>query len=147
MKSYRTLRNIVEQQKILTAAPTKTTIQEATRLMKQTRVGALLVVEHGQLVGIFTERDALVRVLAEGRDPTTTLLSDVMTPDPQTMHPDKPFLEALHLMHEGGFRHVPVTDHGKPLGVVSARDALAMEAAELEASIHQREHLRAVIGY
>ena len=143
---YRTLRKMVEQQKILTAAPPKTSVREATRLMKQTQVGALLVVEHGHLVGIFTERDALVRVLAQGLDPETTPLATVMTLNPITVHPDQPFVAALHLMYENGFRHVPVAENGRPLGMVSARDALEREAAEFEATLHQREHLRAILA-
>jgi CBS domain-containing protein len=143
---YRTLRKIVEHQKILTAAPPSTTVREAARLMKKTHVGALLVVEHGRLVGIFTERDALDRVLAEDLNPETTPLAAVMTLDPVTVHPDQPFVSALHLMCEHGFRHVPVAEHGRPLGMVSARDALELEAAELEVALHQREHLRAILA-
>jgi CBS domain-containing protein len=143
---YHTLRKRVEQQKILTAAPPKTSVHEAARLMKKTQVGALLVVENGHLAGIFTERDALVRVLAEGLDPATTPLAAVMTLNPITVHPDQPFVSALHLMHENGFRHVPVVENGRPLGMVSARDALELEAAEFEATLHQREHLRTIMA-
>ncbi|MBL8253964.1 MAG: CBS domain-containing protein [Candidatus Competibacter sp.] len=144
--SYRTLRKMVEHQKMLTAAPPKTSVREAARLMKTTKVGALLVVEHSHLVGIFTERDALVRVLAEGLNPETTLLAEVMTLNPITVHPDQPFVSALHLMYEHGFRHVPVAENNRPLGMVSARDALELEIAEFEASLHQREHLRAIMA-
>lgn len=144
--AYRTLRKIVEHQKMLTAAPPKTSVREAARLMKLTQVGALLVVEHGHLVGIFTERDALIRVLAEGLNPETTALAEVMTLNPITVHPDQPFLSALHLMYENGFRHVPVAEDGRPLGMVSARDALELEAAEFEATMHLREHLRAILA-
>jgi len=144
--AYRTLRKIVEHQKMLTAAPPKTSVREAARLMKLTQVGALLVVEHGHLVGIFTERDALIRVLAEGLNPETTALAEVMTLNPITIHPDQPFVSALHLMYENGFRHVPVAENGRPLGMVSARDALELEAAEFEATLRQREHLRTIMA-
>lgn len=144
--SYRTLRKIVEHQKMLVAAPPKTFVREAARLMKQTQVGALLVVEHGHLVGIFTERDALTRVLAGGLNPEATPLAEVMTPSPITVHPDQSFMTALHLMYENGFRHVPVAENSRPLGMVSARDALEMEAAEFEATLRQREHLRAIMA-
>jgi CBS domain-containing protein len=142
----RKLRKMVEHQKILTAAPPKTSVHEAARLMKQTQVGALLVVENGHLVGIFTERDALVRVLAEGLNPETTPLAAVMTLNPITIHPDQPFVAALHLMYENGFRHVPVAENGRPLGMVSARDALELEAAEFETTLHQREYLRTIMA-
>ncbi|HOB61559.1 MAG TPA: CBS domain-containing protein [Candidatus Competibacteraceae bacterium] len=144
--SNRTLRKLVEHQKMLTAAPPKTSVREASRLMKQTHVGALLVVEHGHLVGIFTERDALVRVLADGLDPDTTPLVEVMTLDPMTAHPDQTFMYALHLMYEHGFRHVPVVENGRPLGMVSARDALELEISEFEGTLEQREHFRALMG-
>ena len=93
-------------------------------MMKQHNIGALLVVDGTRLFGIFTERDALFRVLAEGRDPHTTRLGEVMTSQPQTIHPDEPFLNALRIMHKGRFRHLPVVEFERPLGMVSVRDAL-----------------------
>jgi len=66
----------------------------------------------------------------------------VMTPHPQTIHPDEPFLNAMRVMHEGGFRHLPVVEHGRPLGVVSARDALADDLYELRVDLSQREEVR-----
>ena len=131
--SQRTIRMIIDQQELVTA-PATTTISEAARLMKQRRVGAVMVVEDGKLVGIFTERDALFRVLAEERDGQTTQLAEVMTRNPQTIHPDRPFAHALHIMYEGSFRHVPVVEDGRPIGVVSARDALG---PELEAFVYE----------
>lgn len=143
--SHRSVRSIVENQKILTS-PANTTVSEAARLIKQSSVGAVMVVEDGRLVGIFTERDALYRVLAEGRDAHTTRLAEVMTPNPQTIHPDKPFGHALHMMYENGFRHVPVVEDGKPLGMVSARDALGLELEEFESELVSREHIREILG-
>ena len=61
-----------------------------------------------------------------------------MTPHPQTMLPDEPFLKALRLMHSRGFRHVPVVEHGRPLGIVSARDALDDDLYELRVDLAQR---------
>src|SRR5258707_15058200 len=92
--------------------------------MKLYRIGAIFVVDGGGLAGIFTERDALFRVVAEGRDPATTRVAEGMTDNPRTIGPDRPFGHALHLMYEGEFRHVPVVEDGRPLGMVSARDAL-----------------------
>lgn len=114
------------------------TVLEAAILMKEKGKGALLVVEGTRLSGIFTERDALFRVIAAGRDPASTRLADVMTPQPQTMHPDEPFVKALRLMHKRGFRHLPVVEHGRPLGVVSARDALDDDLYELRVELVQR---------
>jgi CBS domain-containing protein len=141
----RTVREIVAKRKIVTA-PSKTTVSQAARLMEDNEVGALLVMEKGRLVGIFTERDALFRVLAAGRDPRTTPLSDVMTRDPQSIHPDKAFGHAMLMMYEGGFRHVPVVEKGHPLGVVSTRDALGPELQEFESELSNREHIREILG-
>jgi CBS domain-containing protein len=106
--------------------------------MKSQGKGALLVLEEGHLVGIVTERDIVFRVVAAGRDPKDTRLGAVMTPQPQTIHPDKPFVHALRMMHEGGFRHLPVVENGRPLGIVSARDALDDDFYELRAELAQR---------
>jgi CBS domain-containing protein len=135
--SLRSLRSIVAGQPPAIAEKSATVL-EAAVLMKQQGKGALLVVEGSRLTGIFTERDALFRVIAAGRDPASTKLADVMTPQPQTMHPDEPFVKALRIMHKRGFRHLPVVEHGRPLGVVSARDALDDDLYELRVDLVQR---------
>ena len=136
----RSLRSLVEGKTPITVTKSVTVI-EAARTMKRHNVGALLVVDGTHLCGIFTERDALFRVLAEGRDPATTTLSQVMTAQPQTVHPDKPFLHALRIMHVGRFRHLPVVEDGRPLGMVSARDALDDDLYELRTNLAQREDM------
>ena len=129
----RTIRMVIEQQEPVTAAATMT-VGKAAALMKERHVAAIMVVEDGKLVGVFTERDALFRVVAEGRDGETTRLAEVMTRNPQTIHPDKPFGHALHFMYEGSFRNVPVVEDGRPIGIVSASDALG---PELEAFVYE----------
>jgi CBS domain-containing protein len=141
----RTIREIVANQKVVTA-PAIATVDAAARLMRRKHVGAVLVVEKGHLVGIFTERDALFQVMAAGRDPRTTRLSEVMTHNPQSIHPDKSFGHAMLIMYEGGFRHVPVVENGHPLGVVSARDAFGPELQEFESEIRNRERIREILG-
>ena len=69
-------------------------------------------------------------------------VADVMTRNPQTIHPDKPFDEALRMMHEGRFRNVPVVEDGRPLGMVSARDALDPDLASLREALEAREMVR-----
>jgi CBS domain-containing protein len=138
--AIRSLRSIVAGKKPITVAK-NVTVMEAARMMKQQNVGALLVVDGSKLCGIFTERDALFRVLAEGRDPGVTQLSQVMTPQPQTIHPDQPFLDALRMMHKGRFRHLPVVEDERPLGMVSSRDALDDDLYELRTDLAQREDM------
>jgi CBS domain-containing protein len=133
----RSLRSIVAGRPPVEAASI-TTVVEAARLMQRENVGAVLVVDHARLVGIFTERDALFRVLADARDPHATRLAEVMTPRPQTIHPDEPFVRALRMMHEGKFRHLPVVEFDGPLGVVSVRDALDEDLHELRVDLEQR---------
>lgn len=98
------------------------------------------------LVGIFTERDVLYRMVAEGRDPETTLLEQVMTRDPQTIGLDKPLGHALHMMHDGNFRHMPVVENGIPLGIISVRDALSPEMAEFESDLKSRVVIAEILG-
>jgi CBS domain-containing protein len=138
--AIRSVRSVVASQTLLTA-PKSTTVLDAAHMMKKDGKGALLVVEGSKLIGIFTERDALFRIIAAGRDPGTTTLAEVMTPQPQTIHPDEPFLNAMRIMHRGGFRHLPVAEHGRPLGMVSARDALDDDLYELSVNLEQRENM------
>src|ERR687896_39519 len=141
----RAIRTIIEDQNPVTASA-EITVAAAARLMKERRVGAILVVQDGSLAGIFTERDALYRVIAEGRDPAATRVAEVMTANPRTIAPDRPFGHALHMMYEGGFRHVPVVDRGRLVGCVSARDALSSEITEFESDLEEREHIAEILG-
>ena len=143
--SDRPVRVIIEDQKPLTVSA-DLTVAAAARLMKQHAKGAILVIDEGRLTGIFTERDAVFRVIAEGRDPTKTRIAEVMTANPRTIAPDRPFGHALHLMYEGGFRHVPVVDNGQPLGVVSARDALGPDLQQFIADLDTRTHIGEILG-
>jgi CBS domain-containing protein len=141
----RAIGSIIEEQQPV-SAQSDTTVAEAARIMRSRRVGALLVMEGARLAGIFTERDALFRVLAEGRDAATTPLGEVMTRDPRTISPDRPFGHALHIMHEGGFRHVPVVREGRVVGVVSARDALAPEMRQFISDLEVRARVGEILG-
>ena len=135
------IRSVMEQKKLVTAAP-ETTVAQAAKLMAKRNVGAVMVVEDERLIGIFTERDAVFRVIAKGRDAHTTPLSEVMTVAPQTVDPDKTFGYALLTMHENGFRHLPVIENGKPIGIVSARNALDPDLEEFVAEAQRRKHIR-----
>jgi CBS domain-containing protein len=103
--------------------PPGTCVMEAARQMHARRVRAVLVIEgNANLVGIFTERDAISRVLATGRDPVTTTLADVMTDNPETITPEHTATEMLRLMKEVRVRHLPVVDDGKTVGIVVRND-------------------------
>jgi CBS domain-containing protein len=97
------------------------TVSEAVALMRQESVGCLLVCEGRKVVGIFTERDLMRRVLAEGK-PLSLTVRECMTPDPVTVHPKDPITAAVRRMEEGGYRHLPVVDEkGRPVGVLSVK--------------------------
>ena len=143
--SGRTIRSIIEGQELITA-PKSVPVSEAARLMKQHNVGAILVVDGDKLVGVFTERDALFRVVAEGRDANTTELGAVMTPNPRTIEADSLFTLALQMMYEGGFRNVPVVENGRPVGLVSARDALGPELKDFVYEMLRQEQITDVLA-
>lgn len=128
----RRMSEILRNQRPLTLSP-RTTVKHACQEMRDRGVGAVLVTDRdSHLLGIFTGRDAVCRVLAEGRDAATTTLSDVMTAEPRTMAPTATAIEALRLMQDGGYRHVPVVAGGKVVGVVSHGDFRGLETARLD---------------
>lgn len=143
--SHRSIGSIIEGQELVTASESAT-VAEAARLMREKRVGAIMVVEEGKLAGVFTERDALFRVVAESRDVQTTRLSEVMTRNPRTVGPDETFSDALHIMHEGGFRHVPVVNDGRPVGMISCRDALGPELEDFIYELLRQERAQDVLS-
>lgn len=137
----RLISEVIEGQQILTCSA-DSGVREICRRMTERRVGAVMVVDgQGKLRGIFTERDALGRVLAAGRDPDTTTVGEVMTPDPLCVSAQRALGHALHLMYDNGFRHVPVVEGGRPLGMVSARDALGAELCAFEDELERREQI------
>ncbi len=124
--TYRTIRDVIKRIKIVRIGG-DASVGEACRAMTENRVGAILVMDGETLEGIFTERDALNRVLAEGRDPETTRVSEVMTRDPVTLAPDAAAIDALRLMSEIGFRHLPIIENNRVYGVISIRDFIGAE--------------------
>jgi CBS domain-containing protein len=97
--------------------------------MRDRRLGAVLVTEGDRrLVGIFTGRDAVHRVLAEGKSADRTTLAEVMTCDPDTMPPGKMMIEALRLMEDGRYRHLPIVDDGKVVVIVSRSTLAALNS-------------------
>ncbi len=138
----RRLSDIVFHQNPLCLRPAAS-VKEACEQMRDRRAGTVLVTsEAGELEGIFTGRDAVHRVLASGMDAAGTKLAEVMTPGPVTMGPDKTAIDALRSMWDGGFRHVPVVDGGRVVGVVSRGDFKADEQERLDEERELWEHMR-----
>ncbi len=132
---------------ILVSLPPSATVQDAARIMTERHIGAVLVAVDGRLQGIFTERDVLARVVAAGLDPNDTALGGVMTPNPDTVAPNDSALEALRRMSERGYRHLPVVDHERMVGIVSIRDLYTAVNEELAEDLQQREAFIFDTGY
>jgi CBS domain-containing protein len=104
------------------ALPPSANVRDAVRMMREHRVGCLLVVEGGRLVGIITERDLLLKL--DAGDPERNV-RELMTPDPEVLTLDDPIVYALNKMSVGGFRHVPLVDSAnRPVGIVSVKDII-----------------------
>lgn len=120
---------------IVSVAPTAT-VRAAAALMNERGVGGLLVVdEHKQLLGVFTERDILRRVVVTGLDPETTLVADVQTTDVVTCLPDTGLDECSVIMTKRRIRHLPVADADTVYGVITIGDVLAFRISEQESTI------------
>src|SRR5262249_46951581 len=110
------------------------TVLEAARFMMEHSIGALPVLRNGELVGIFSERDIMNRVVAVGRTPGTTKVSEVMTSNPKTVGMDETTENGLFLMGEFGFRHLLIADGKQLKGLVSLRDILLRYLAQKESA-------------
>jgi CBS domain-containing protein len=119
-----TLRDFMTSDDVLTI-PADTTLGQAARLMRGRNVGAAVVVDEGGIVGIFTERD-LLRAIADSRHPDQGQVQSYMTPDPLTLPSDHSPSEAARIMSERKFRHIPVVDDGRLVGIVSIRDLVGV---------------------
>jgi len=106
------------------------TVLETVRTMVTHNIGAVPVLHNGKLVGIFTERDLMSRVVAEGRDPSNTCLAEVMTDDPLTISMQEELDSCMALMRRHNFRHLPVCHEGQLIGIVSLRDILLHDLNE-----------------
>jgi CBS domain-containing protein len=106
------------------------TVQETVRAMVEHNIGAVPVLHNGQLVGIFSERDLMKRVVAEGFDPQSTCLAEVMTDDPLTVNTTEELESCMALMRRHNFRHLPVCHEGQLVGIVSLRDILLHDLDE-----------------
>ena len=132
----------IMQRNALLLLPAETIVSEAAKQMLSKSVGAVVIVENQHLIGIFTERDAVFRVIAQVLDTTTTRLATVMTARPVALAPEKSYGHALVLMQEHRFRHVPIVEDDNVIGIVTARDARDLELDEYVSEERRRELLR-----
>jgi CBS domain-containing protein len=102
------------------------TLEDAAREMKADDIGAVIVEDGGEVSGILTDRDIVVRAIAEGRDPSSTKVGDVATRDVKTLSPDSTVEDAIKIVREQHVRRIPVVKDGRPAGIVSIGD-LAIE--------------------
>ncbi|HEX6820535.1 MAG TPA: CBS domain-containing protein [Candidatus Sulfotelmatobacter sp.] len=105
-------------------------VLETVRAMVERNIGAVPIIHNGKLVGIFSERDLMRRVVAEGRDPRATCMAEVMTDDPMTISTSEDLESCMTLMRRHGFRHLPVCHDGQLVGIVSLRDILLHDLSE-----------------
>ena len=137
----RDMGEIIRNQKPRTLPPSAT-VQEACKMMHTHRVGAVLVTyPNNTLAGIFTGRDA-VRVLADSSGPGDVMLEQVMTTSVATLKPGAKAIDALRLMHDGGFRHLPVVHEGQVVGIVSRGDFRGLEQDRLDEETGMWERMR-----
>jgi CBS domain-containing protein len=133
-----TLRDILARKghEVISVRPSDTVLH-AANLMNERSIGGLLVLDGDDTVGIFTERDVLRRVVAQGRDPATTRVADVMSTPVTTCEPELSLEDAAALMTERRIRHLPVRETGRLAGVVTIGDLLAYQVSEQRATIAQ----------
>lgn len=133
---------LAEKVSTLHTVPMNATVAEAVHVMTDNHIGAVLVVEGEKLVGIFTERDVLRRVVAQYKDPRTTPIERVMTPNPVTITGEETVCDIMNLHAQKHFRHLPVVDHGRIVAMLSVRDIISWLA---EANCKKAEKLEEYI--
>ena len=126
-----TLRELIKDRKVYSIDAGRTVL-DAARFMMEQNIGAICVLRNGELAGIFSERDIMNRVVAVGRTPGLTAVSEVMTANPRAVNVDESIEECLFIMHEFGFRHLPILEGKELWGLVSLRDMVMRQAGELD---------------
>ena len=124
--SQRKVRDVIVRKEVI-QLPAEASVRSASRLMAEQGIGAVLVMKGERIQGIFSERDALKRVLAENLNPDTTMLEDVMTREMVTLDPDAFAVDALRLMSQVGIRHLPIVEQERVVGMISLRDFIGAE--------------------
>jgi CBS domain-containing protein len=117
------VRDLLRNQ-VTISAEAHQTVLEVASLMMEHNIGAVPVLQEGRMIGIFSERDLMIRVVVAGRDPAQTPVGEVMTEDPLTIAPDEPLETCMTLMKRHGFRHLPICAGRELKGVISLRDIM-----------------------
>ena len=138
--SRRPVRELIERETIVRCTPDET-VRSAVKAMAEHVCGSILVMQGDALVGIFTERDLLMRVAAAGRDLDRTVISEVMTREPDTIGADEPVAEAIRRMDEFSYRYLPVIEDSKVLGVISTRHLPFGDVVAMAGELQQRHDL------
>jgi len=150
MPKRRLIPHVVNNQELTILAP-GALVSIAVKRMVERHVSAVMVTESGaadgRFLGIFTERDVTVRIVGAGRDPRKTRLGEVMTRDPDTLPPDAMAWEALNFMQKRNYRHLPVVQDDRIVGMVSIRDLFAVVTEQLEDDVHSCESFVFGSGY
>lgn len=135
------VKDVVHERETYTAAADQS-VFDIAKYMVERNIGAVPVLRDGRLVGIFSERDIMKRVVAESRDPRSTKVADIMTKNPVVVGSETSIDECMHLMKANNCRHLPICDGDRLKGLISLRDILAHEVAEKE---DEARHLKAYI--
>jgi CBS domain-containing protein len=130
--------DVIKDQTLICVSPADT-VRVAARTMAERKVAAVLVMEHERLVGIITERDMTARVIAADRDPDSTKCREVMTANPDTLSPHDTAVDAINMMRSRNYRHLPVVEGMKVVGMVSVRDLYAVYNTELMQDLRDRD--------
>jgi CBS domain-containing protein len=120
MRMAQSIRDVMSANPI--TMPVASTVSEAARTMREANIGDIIVLEGDQLYGIVTDRDIVVRTIAEGRDPETATLGDICSREMTTLSPTDIVEDAVRLMRDKAIRRVPVIENGTPIGIVSLGD-------------------------
>jgi len=137
----RTVLNSMPRQRVISVGP-EASVHKAAVVMTQANCGSVLIMQDGKLLGILTERDLMTRVVAKALDPAATLAASVMTRNPRCVPPETKVSDAIVIMIERGFRHLPVeSSGGKIIGVFSVRDALPREIGTAESMAEFNEQM------
>lgn len=146
--SERTVFQSISSRRVLTTSP-QASAYEAACVMTDARCGSIVVTDPaGAMVGIVTERDLMTKVVAKGREPSQALVSEIMTRNPRYVYPETRVAEAVLIMKDGGFRHLPIlSSNSRVVGMFSIRDASPRELSEADRKAEYLELMSDSVAY